>query len=96
VKYALGLLTIELHLADSHSLKDRRRIVTSLKERVRQRFNVSVAEADFGELWQRGGLIISCAGASAAQVELALRSLLTFLEEDPRALLISPRIQFYE
>lgn len=96
MKCALGLLTVELHLADSHSLKDRRRIVNSLKERARQRFNVSVAEADFGELWQRGGLIISCAGSNAGLVEQSLRTLLAFLEEDPRVQVLSPHIRFYE
>ncbi len=96
MKRVLGLLTVELHISDSHSLKDRRRVMNSLKERVRQRFNVSVAEADFGELWQRGGLIISCAGTNAGLVEQSLRSLLAFLEDDPRVLLISPMIQFYE
>jgi uncharacterized protein YlxP (DUF503 family) len=96
VKAALGLLTVELHLADSHSLKDRRRVVNSLKERLRQRFNVSVAEADFGDLWQRAGLIVSCAGSGAAIVEQTLRALLAFIEEDPRVLLMSPQLRFYE
>jgi uncharacterized protein len=96
MKYCLGLLTTELHFEDSHSLKDRRRIMNSLKERLRQRFNVSVAEADFGEKWQRGGLIISCAGTSAAIVEQVFRSVLSFVEEDARVVLITPQVQFYE
>jgi uncharacterized protein len=96
MKYCLGLLTVELHFDHSQSLKDRRSIMTSIKERVRQRFNVSVAEADFGEKWQRGGLIVSGAGANAARVEQSLRTVLSFLENDPRIVVISPEVRFYE
>ncbi|RPH93961.1 DUF503 domain-containing protein [candidate division KSB1 bacterium] len=96
MKCCLGLLTVELHFGESRSLKDRRRIMNSVKERIRQRFNVSVAEADFGDVWQRGGLIISGAAVTPAAVEQCFRSLLSFLEEDPRILVISPQIRYYE
>ncbi len=96
MKSCLGLLTVELHLADSHSLKERRSVMNSLKERIRSRFNVSVAEADFGDVWQRGGLIISGAGASASTVEQALRNVLEFIDGDPRVQVIAPQIRFYE
>jgi len=96
VKHCLGLLTVELHLETSRSLKDRRSIMTSVKERLGNRFNISVAEVDFGEKWQRGGLIISCAGTSASQVEHLLRTALAFVENDPRLLVIDPQIRFYE
>jgi len=96
VKCCLGRLAVELHLQDSHSLKDRRRILNSLKERVRQRFNVSVTEADLGEKWQRGGLLFSCAGDSPALVEETLRDVARFLENDPRVLMSSSEIRFFE
>jgi len=96
MKHCLGLLTVELHFETSRSLKDRRSIMTSVKERLRHRFNVSVAEADFGEKWQRGGLIISCAGVSASQVEESLKAVLFFVENDPRLLVIDQQIRFYE
>jgi uncharacterized protein len=96
MKHCLGLLTVELFLETSRSLKDRRSIMNSLKERVRHRFNVSVAEADFGEKWQRGGLIVSCAGSQAAQVEESLKAVLFFIENDARLLVIDPQIRFYE
>lgn len=96
MKCCLGLLTVELHLENSHSLKERRRILNSLKERIRQRFNVSIAEADFGEKWQRGGLLCSCAGDNPAVVEEALRSIARFIENDPRVMMSSPELRFYE
>ncbi len=50
---AIGVLTLEMRLENSHSLKDKRHVVQSLKERLRHKFNVAVAEIDCQDLWQR-------------------------------------------
>lgn len=52
----VGLLTLEIHLPYAHSLKDKRQALRKLKDRLRGRFNVAVAELDHQELWQRGTL----------------------------------------
>ena len=49
----IAFLTLELHIEAAHSLKDRRQVVRSLKDRLRTSFNVSVAELDAAELWNR-------------------------------------------
>ncbi|HXH67352.1 MAG TPA: DUF503 domain-containing protein [Candidatus Limnocylindrales bacterium] len=49
----VGLLTLELHIADAQSLKDKRQVLRSLKARLRAHFNVAVAELDFEDTWQR-------------------------------------------
>jgi len=49
----VGVLTLELHLDGAHSLKDKRHTVKSLKDRLRSKFNVAVAEIDYQEMWQR-------------------------------------------
>jgi uncharacterized protein YlxP (DUF503 family) len=49
----VGVLTLELRLDDAHSLKDKRHTVKSLKDRLRGKFNVAVAEIDYQDLWQR-------------------------------------------
>ncbi|MGH9581829.1 MAG: DUF503 domain-containing protein [Bryobacteraceae bacterium] len=49
---AIGVLTLEIHVEHSHSLKDKRHVVKSLKDRLRERFNVSVAEIDCLDSWQ--------------------------------------------
>lgn len=49
----IGVLTLEMRLEGSHSLKDKRHVVQGLKDRLRRRFNVAVAEIDYQELWQR-------------------------------------------
>ena len=49
----IAFLTLELQIEAAHSLKDRRRVVRSLKDRLRASFNVSVAELDPASLWNR-------------------------------------------
>ncbi len=55
-------MTWELHLNGCQSLKDKRRILKSLKDRLHQRFNISVAETGHQDLWQRAEL--SCAAVA--------------------------------
>jgi uncharacterized protein len=49
----VGLLTLELHIPDAQSLKDKRQVLRSLKDKLRREFNVAVAELDFHDVWQR-------------------------------------------
>lgn len=49
----IAFLTLELRIEAAHSLKDKRQVVRSLKDRLRARFNVAVAELDHTDLWQR-------------------------------------------
>jgi uncharacterized protein len=49
----IAFLTLELHIEAAQSLKDRRQVVRSLKDRLRASFNVSVAELDSSSLWNR-------------------------------------------
>jgi uncharacterized protein YlxP (DUF503 family) len=49
---AIGVLTLEIHVEQSHSLKEKRHVVKSLKDRLRDRFNVAVAEIDGLDSWQ--------------------------------------------
>jgi uncharacterized protein len=50
----VGVITLELRLDDAHSLKDKRHFVKGLKDRLRTKFNVAVAEIGHQETWQRG------------------------------------------
>jgi uncharacterized protein YlxP (DUF503 family) len=52
----VALLTIELRIEGAHSLKDKRQVLRSLKDRLRNSFNVSVSELDQTDLWQRATL----------------------------------------
>ena len=49
----VGLLTLELHIPDAQSLKDKRQVLRSLKDKLRRDFNVAVAELEHHNTWQR-------------------------------------------
>ena len=80
---AVGLLTLELHIDDSHSLKDKRHVLRSLKERLRAHFNVAVAELDFEDTWQRAVVGVVTLSNEERHVEEALQKV---LEEADRIL----------
>ncbi len=56
----VGVCTLELEIPASQSLKDKRHVVKSLIARVRQDFNVSIAEVDSQDTWQRAVIGIVC------------------------------------
>lgn len=56
--YFISLLTIELTIPGARSLKDKRRAVRSLKERLRARFNASVSEVAYQDKWQRAVIAV--------------------------------------
>jgi uncharacterized protein YlxP (DUF503 family) len=73
----IGVLTLEIHVEDSHSLKDKRHVVKSLKDRLRERFNVAVAEIDGMESWQHSvvaAVAVSNDRVYAAQILHAVES----------------------
>lgn len=56
----VGLLTLDLHLLEADSLKSKRLLIKSLKDRIRNRYNVSIAEVDAHNLWQRSVIAMAC------------------------------------
>jgi len=56
----VGLLTLDLHIPESNSLKSKRLVIKSLKDRVKNKFNVSISEVDAQNLWQRSVIGVAC------------------------------------
>ena len=82
---SVGVITLELRLDESHSLKDKRHYVKGLKDRLRNKFNVSVAEIDHQELWQRGLVAVVTVSGDQAHAEQVLQGV-----EREAALLLGP------
>jgi hypothetical protein len=68
-----AIQTWDLHLEGCHSLKDKRGILQPLKAELRRRLNVSVAEVEHQDLWQRAGLACAAVGSDRRVVEETLR-----------------------
>jgi uncharacterized protein YlxP (DUF503 family) len=69
----IALLTLELHFPGARSLKDKRRALSSLETRIRNRFNVAVAEVEHQDLWQRARLAVVGVNTDHAHLESTLQ-----------------------
>ncbi len=76
-----GFLAIELRLADNHSLKGKRMVVKSLKDRLRNTFNVAVAELEPLDDWHRAVIGLATISKDRDRVEGTLAKALRFVEE---------------
>lgn len=72
----VGLLTLEIHLPYSHSLKERRAVLRKLRDRLRSRFNVAVAELDHRDVWQVATLGVVSISDSQQLLDAVFRDVL--------------------
>ncbi|HXR37433.1 MAG TPA: DUF503 domain-containing protein, partial [Candidatus Binataceae bacterium] len=79
-RMVVGVLRLTLFLPENHSLKGKRQVLRAIKDRVRNKFNVSIAESDHHDLWQRAQLGICQVGSDRAFVDSALREVVNFIE----------------
>jgi uncharacterized protein len=70
----IGLLTLDLHFPGARSLKDKRQALRSLETRIRNRFNVSIAEVEHQDLWQRARLAVVSVNTDHGHLESTLQS----------------------
>ncbi len=77
----IGLLTVELQIPASQSLKNKRQVVRSLISRLRQEFNVSVAEVDHQDSWQLCTLAVACVSGETLQAQQLMQRVATYIEE---------------
>lgn len=71
---AIGVLTMELRIETAHSLKDKRHVVKSLKEKLRNRHNISIAEVDYQDQWQHALLAAVTVSSSRQFAEQVLQA----------------------
>jgi uncharacterized protein YlxP (DUF503 family) len=90
----VGLLTLELHIAEAQSLKDKRQVLRSLKDRLRNQFNVAVAELDFEDMWQRSVVGVVTISNEEHHVEEALQKVLAEADRILGPLLVSHAVDF--
>ncbi len=77
----LGAARVELHVHGSQSLKEKRGVVRSVIRRVRNRFNLGVAEVGGQETWQRATIGLAAVGADAIRVRGVLEQAVRFIDE---------------
>jgi uncharacterized protein YlxP (DUF503 family) len=84
---------VELHLPDVGSLKGKRHALKGLKERVRARYEVSVAEVDHHDLWQRATLALACVSHDARHANEVVSKAIDFIEEHVEGQIIDSSVE---
>ncbi len=91
----VGICTIELRLPGNSSLKGKRSIIKSIVTRVSREFNVSIAEVDAQNQWQRAVLGVACVSSSASYAHGQLERIVQWLESNrPDLILLGYEIEF--
>ena len=80
----VGLARYDLRIPASASLKEKRHVVKGLTAGIRQKFNVSVAEVDHQDLWQRTTIAVSAASGEAYHVKRVLQQVERYIATWPR------------
>jgi len=83
----VGCLTVSLQVPSSTSLKDKRQVVRSLNARIRQTFNVTVAEVGDLDLWQSAVIGVACISTDSRHVDEMCQKVLRYIDDHGEALI---------
>jgi len=89
----VGTLRMVLFVQDAHSLKDKRRVLKGIKDRVHNKFRVSVAEVGHHDVWQTAELGFACVGNERRHVNSVLSNVVGFVESNPQVRLIDYELE---
>jgi len=89
----IGVCTIDMHIPESGSLKTKRQSLKSIKDRIRSRFNVSVAEIDDNDLWQKACLAVAAVSNDKSHLNQTLDHVLNLVRSVPDVSLLDYHIE---
>ncbi len=91
----VGVLKLNLILAENHSLKGKRGVLKRIQARVSHQFNISVTECGDQDLWQSAVLGFGAVGSSQPIVEAMLRKVVDFVDEMKLAQVTEAQVEFF-
>lgn len=89
----IGTCTLKLMIYESNSLKDKRRVLKSIIERIKSRFNVSIAEVDLNDKWQFAVIGIACVTNTSKHAQQIISNTINFIDEDGRVEVLEENIE---
>ena len=81
---SVGLLLLDCYIPESQSLKDKRRVLSSLSERLRRQFNIAIAEVEFQDQWQRARLAVVLVNTNWRMLQSSMSKLTEYIDRDRR------------
>lgn len=91
----VGVCMVELHIPGSSSLKAKRQVLRSLKDKLRGRLNVAVSETDHQDLWQRTALAVVTVSNDASVVHSILSHAQSVIKREPRVELLEVHVELH-
>jgi uncharacterized protein YlxP (DUF503 family) len=91
----IGLLTIEIYIPYSHSLKEKRKTLNKIKDRVKNKFNVAFAELDYLNKWQRSKIGMVTINTQKNMVDKVFHRIVKEIEENIEGEIIKKDIYFF-
>lgn len=91
----VGVISWELHLDGCNSLKEKRAIVRSLKDRLRGRHNISIAETDHQDVWRRAEICVAIVASDRRRAQSVLSRIDAMVAGDARVRIIDSATVFY-
>jgi uncharacterized protein YlxP (DUF503 family) len=91
----VGLCEIDLSIPESHSLKDKRQILRSLLDNLRNKFNISVAEVGRMDAWQRATVGIACVSNETKFTVQVLNKAMDYVRSNPRVVVVDYSIETF-
>ncbi len=90
----IGLITLEIYFPYAHSLKEKRKIISKLKNKIKLKFNVSIAELEFLDKWQRTKIGLVAINSQKLAIEKMFNKILKEIEENLEGELINYKIEY--
>lgn len=91
----VALARLTLHLPENHSLKGKRKVIKSLIEKIRHRFDATVAEVDDHELWQKAQLGMAMVSNDSQLLDARVTKIVRFIEDQHVVQIVDTKVEFW-
>lgn len=91
----IGLLTLEIYIPYSHSLKEKRKTLNKLKDRLKKKFNVAFAELGYLNKWQRSKIGLVTLNAQKNMIEKIFQKIIREIEENIEGEILQKEIYYF-
>ena len=91
----LGFFQLEIYIPSAFSLKEKRFVLKSLKDRIKRKYNVSIAELEANDKWQRSLIGIAMVSNENRLIDSSFTKILNLIDDDGRVEVIDRQIEYY-
>ena len=89
----IGTCSIKLVIYESNSLKDKRQVIKSIIERIRSRYNVSIAEVDLNHSWRTSLIGFACVTNDTGHANQIISNVINFIDNDGRVEIVEHKME---